>query len=95
MHQIFCVPDVKNKKNLNPILYFIASCPKLLWDFISELINLKFTFNIPFEITLKTIIMTTYFQFRNGVQLNILPILSSEILPKKNRCEGLELHFKQ
>ena len=28
-HQIFCVPDVKNKKSLNPILYFIASFQKL------------------------------------------------------------------
>ena len=61
MHQIFCVPDVKNKKSLNPILYFIASFLKLLWDLISELINLQYAFNIPFKITLKTIIMVTFF----------------------------------
>ena len=61
MHQIFCVADVKNKKSLNPILYFIASFLKLLWDFISELINLQYAFNIPFKITLKTIIMVTFF----------------------------------
>ena len=24
-HKIFCVPDVKNKKSLNPILYYIAN----------------------------------------------------------------------
>ena len=24
-HQIFCVPDVKNKKSLNPILYYIIT----------------------------------------------------------------------
>ena len=30
MHQIFCVPGVKNKKSLNPISCFIASFPKLL-----------------------------------------------------------------
>ena len=81
MYQIFCVPNVKNKKSLNPILYFIVSFPKLLWDFISELINLKYAFNIPFKITLKTTIMGTYsFQFHDDVQLNIIPTLSSEIL---------------
>ena len=76
----FLIPDVKNKKSFNSVLYFIASFPKLFWDFISELINLKYTFNIPFKVTLKTIIMGTSFQFHDGVQLNILPTLSSEIL---------------
>ena len=50
MHQIFCDQDAKNKKSLNPILYFIATFPKLLWDFIKELINLKYAFNTPFKI---------------------------------------------
>ena len=36
--------------------------------------------------------MGTSSQFRYGVQLNILPTLSSEIL---NICEGLQLPFKQ
>ena len=67
MHKIFCVPDV-NKKNLNPVQYFIASFPKLRGDFVSELINLKYTFNIPLKITLKTIIIGTSLQFLcNGV----------------------------
>ena len=57
----------KNKKSLSPILYFIASFPKLLRDFIGELINLKYAFNIPFKITLKTIIIGTSFQFHDGV----------------------------
>ena len=74
---MFCVPDVKKKKGLNPILYFIAS---FTLDFISELINLKYAFNIPFKITLKTVIMGTSSQFHDGAQLNILPTLSSEIL---------------
>ena len=100
MHQIFCVSDVKNKKSLNPILYFIASFPKLLWDFISELINLKYTFNVPFKSTLKTIIMlgTSFPLHHNGVQLNILSIFSSEILllnwAKKAFVEGLGLLSK-
>ena len=71
MHQIFCVPNVKNKKSLNLILAF----QNYSWDFISKLINLKYAFNIPFKITLKTIIMGTFFQFYDGLQLNILPTL--------------------
>ena len=47
---------------------------------ISELINIKYAFNIPFKVTLKTIIMGTAFQFHDGGQLNILLTLSSEIL---------------
>ena len=80
MHQIFCVPDVKNKKSFNPILYFIPSFPKLLWNFISELINLKYAFNISFKITLKTNIMGTSFQFNDGEKLNTLVTLNSGIL---------------
>ena len=68
---------------------------------ISELIiNLKYTFNIPFRINLKAIIMGTS-QFHDGAQLaNILPTLSSEILytsglGSRNLCQDLELPFKQ
>ena len=67
-------PKVKSKKSLNSILDIIARFPK-------KLVNLKYAFNIPFKITLKTIIMGTSYQFHDGVQLNILPKFSSEILP--------------
>ena len=59
---------------------FYSKLSKITLDFISELINLKHTFNIPFKITLKTIIMGTFSQFHDGVQLNMSPTLSSEIL---------------
>ena len=81
----FLIPDVKNKKSFNPILYFIASFPKLFWDFISELISLNYAFNIPFKITLKTIKMGTsphFFSFSLWIGF------------KRNLCDGLELHFK-
>ena len=43
----------------------------------SELIiNLKYTFNIPFRITLKTIIMGTSSQFHDGAQLKFYPHLA-------------------
>ena len=63
-------------------LYFIFHCKlsKITLDFISELINLKYAFNIPFKITLKTIIMGTSSQFHDGVRLNVLPTLSSDTL---------------
>ena len=44
---------------------------------ISELIiNLKYAFNIPFRITLKTIIMGTSSQFHDGAQLKFYPHLA-------------------
>ena len=45
--------------------------------------NLKYAFNIPFKIALKNIIIGTSPQFYDGVQLNILPTLSSELDPKE------------
>ena len=70
----------KEQKQSQPYFIFYCEISKIVLDFISELINLKYAFNIPFKITLKTIIMGTSFQFHDGVQLNILPTLSSEIL---------------
>ena len=44
---------------------------------INELIiNLKYTFNIPFRINLKTIIMGTSSQFHDGAQLKFYPHLA-------------------
>ena len=68
---ILC-PRCKEQKEPPP--YFILY--KIILGFISELINLKYAFNITFKITQKTIIMGTSSQF----QLNILPTLSSKIL---------------
>ena len=75
-HQMFCALDVKNKKSLNPNLYFIAQ--NFFRLLISELImNLKYNFNnIPFRITLKTIIMGTSSQFHDGAQLKFYPHLA-------------------
>ena len=80
MSQILCVPDVNKIKSLNPILYFIESFPKLLSNFITELINLKYAVNIPFKVTLRTIIMVTSFPVHDGVQIHFLNTVSSEIL---------------
>ena len=41
---------------------------------------MKYTFNIPFRITLKTIIMGTSSQFHDGAQLKFYPHFRSEIL---------------
>ena len=86
IHRMGIAPDIlcprcKEQKESQP-LYFIFYCKlsKITLDFISELINLKYAFNIPFKITLKTIIIGTSSQFHDGVKLNISPALSSEIL---------------
>ena len=89
----YSVLGVKNKKSLNPNFYFIACFPKFLktshqFRLIISYINLKYTFNIPFRITLKTIIMGTSSQFHDGVQLKFYPHFSSEILHlgSRNLC---------
>ena len=53
--KILCTsPDAENKKSLDLNLYFITSSQKLIWTLSNELINLNYTFNIPFKISLKT-----------------------------------------
>ena len=73
-------PRCKEQKESQPYFMFYCKLSRITLDFISELINLKYAFNIPFKITLETIIMGASSQFNDGVQLNILPTLNSEIL---------------
>ena len=76
---ILC-PRCNEQKESQPYFTFYCKLYKITLDFISELINLKYAFNIPFKITLNTIIMEISSQFHDGGQLNTLPTLSSEIL---------------
>ena len=76
---ILC-PKCKEQKESQTYLIFYFKLSKITLDCSSQLINLKCAFNITFKITHKTIIMRTSSQFHDGVQLNILPTLSSEIL---------------
>ena len=64
---ILC-PRCKKQKESQPYFIFHCNFSKITLDFISELINLKYAFNIPFKITLKTIMMGISSQFHNGVQ---------------------------
>ena len=58
-------PRCKEQKESQP--YFIYDCklPNIIVDFIIELINLKYTINVRFKITHKTIIMGTSSQFHD------------------------------
>ena len=47
------VSNVENKKIFNPILYF-CKLFKITLEFISELINMNYSFNIPIKFSLKT-----------------------------------------
>ena len=76
---ILC-PRCKEKEEPQPYFIFYCKLPKITLRFFSEITSLKYAFNIPFKIILKTIIKRTSFQFHDGVQLNILLTLSSEIL---------------
>ena len=70
----------KEKKEYQPCFIFYCKLSRITLDIIGELINMKYAFNIPFKITLKTIIMGTSSQFYDDIQSNILPTLSLEIL---------------
>ena len=67
----------KEQNESQPYFIFYCKLSEIILDFISELINLKYGFNIPFKITQKAIIMGTSAQFHDSVHLNILPTLSS------------------
>ena len=73
----------KEQKETQPYFMFYRKLSKIILDCISEVINLKYAFNILFKITLKTIIMGTFLQFHDSVQLIILRTLGSEILLPK------------
>ena len=56
----------KEQKESQPYFIFYCKLYKIILDFISELINLKCAFNIPFKIALETIIMGTSSKFHYG-----------------------------
>ena len=76
---ILC-PRCKEQKESQPYFIFYCKPSRITLDFISELINLEYTFKVLFKVTLKTIIMVTTTPFHDGVKLNILATLTSEIL---------------
>ena len=61
-----------------PHFIFYCKLSKVTLDYISELINLNYSFNLPFKFSLKTIKWTPS-QFYDGVHLKILPTLSEVI----------------
>ena len=62
---ILC-PRCKEQEDSQPYFMFYCKLSKITLGFFSELINLKYAFNIPFKITLKTIIMGISSQFLDG-----------------------------
>ena len=76
--------------------YFIFHCKlsKITPDFICEPINLKYTSNISFKITLKTITIGTSSQFHEFYQ-HLAQRYCFWVGLKGNLCEGIELPFKQ
>ena len=75
----YSVSRCKEQKESQSYFIFFSKLSKITLDFISELINLKYAFYVPFNLTLKTILETSS-QFHDDVQKNILPTLSLEIL---------------
>ena len=74
----YSLSQMQRTKRVSTLFYILLQAFENYSNFISELINLKYAFNIPFKITQKKIIiMGTSSQFHDSVQLNILPSLSS------------------
>lgn len=67
--------------SLNPILYFI-----------SELINLNYTFNTLFKISLEDITMGASSQSHDGIHLKVLPRLSGVLFRHLSYCHRKVFH---
>ena len=77
-HAKYSLSQMQRTKRVSTLFYILLQAFENYSNFISELINLKYAFNITFKITqIKIPIMGTSSQFHDSVQLNILPSLSS------------------
>ena len=68
--------------------HFIFHCrlSQITLDFINKLINLNFTFRTPFKISIKDILMATFFNTHDGVKLGILQTLTEVFLRHITFC---------
>ena len=105
IHRMGNTPNIvswmQTTKRISNLIYILLQAfQKICRLLISEIItNLKYTFNIPFRITLKTIIIGTSSQFHDGARLKFYPYLAQRYytsrLGSRNLCQDLELPFKQ
>ena len=63
------------------ILYSIANCRNCTILYIRGLINLNYTFNMPFKVSLK--VKAIIFRFHGSVHLKILPNLLGILLDEE------------
>ena len=69
-------PRCKERKEYHPHFIFYCKLSKTTLDFVSELIHLNYSSNIPFKISLKAKAkMGGSSQFYDDIQLKILPTL--------------------
>ena len=66
-------PRFKEWEESHSHFIFFCKLSKTTLDFISELMNLNYSFNIPSKVTLKASIMVTSSHFHDGASLKILP----------------------
>ena len=76
---ILC-PRYKAREESHPDFILYCKLSKRTLDFLGELIHLNYSFNIPFQSSLRAIIMGACSQFHDGVQLKILPALLEVVL---------------
>ena len=85
-------PKCKEREESHAHFIFYCKLPKATLDFISELIYLNWSFNIPLKISLKAIIMGASSRFHGSVQLKTLPTLLEVFLAHLSFCRRKAFH---
>ena len=97
IHRIGNAPNIlclryKAREESHTHFMFYCKLSKTTPDFISELINLNYFFNVTFKISLKAIIMGASSQFYAGIELKILPTLLEVFLRHLSYCGRQAFH---
>ena len=80
-------PRCKESDETHPHFLFQCKLSQTTLNFINELINLNYTFQYPFKICIKDILMGTSSHSHDGVKLEILPTLIEVFLRYLSFCQ--------
>ena len=79
-------PRCKESDETHPHLIFQCKLSQTTLKFINELINRNYTFQLPFKICIRHIVMGSSSHFHDGVKLEILPTLVEVFLRHLSFC---------
>ena len=79
-------PRCKESDETHPHFIFQCKLSQTTLNFINELIDRNYTFQFPFKICIRDILMGNSSHFHDGVKLEILPILIEVFLGHLSFC---------